>query len=69
MRNFRTDGISSAATPPSGSACGTPVTAEGESVRLGAVRSILEPGGKLRENVEMEERLAELERCVETKHG
>jgi hypothetical protein len=35
--------------------------AEGESVRLGAARSILELGNKLREAVELEERLATLE--------
>ena len=36
--------------------------AEGESVRLGAARSILELGNKLRESVELEERLSALER-------
>ncbi len=36
--------------------------AEGESVRLGAARSILELGNKLREAVELEARLAEVER-------
>jgi hypothetical protein len=35
--------------------------AEAESVRLGAARSILELGTKLRESVELEERMAELE--------
>jgi hypothetical protein len=35
--------------------------AEGESVRLGAARSILELGNKLRESAELEERLAALE--------
>jgi hypothetical protein len=35
--------------------------AEGESVRLGAARSILELGNKLRESVELEQRLADLE--------
>ena len=38
--------------------------AEGESVRLGAARSILELGNKLRESVELEERLCALERNV-----
>jgi hypothetical protein len=40
------------------------LNAEGESVRLGAARSILELGNKLREAVELEERLAEVERLV-----
>jgi HEAT repeat protein len=35
--------------------------AESESVRLGAARSLLELGNKLRESVELEERLAALE--------
>jgi hypothetical protein len=35
-----------------------------ESVRLGAARSILEFGVKLRDSVEMEERVAELEQRV-----
>ena len=39
----------------------TSLDAEGESVRLGAARSILEMGNKLREAVELEERVAELE--------
>ncbi len=39
--------------------------AEGESVRLGAARSILELGNKLRESVELEERLTALERLQE----
>jgi hypothetical protein len=38
------------------------LTAESESVRLGAARSLLELGVKLRESVELEERLAALER-------
>jgi hypothetical protein len=37
------------------------------AVRLGAARSLLELGVKLRESVEMEERLAALERQIETK--
>ena len=37
------------------------LNAEGESVRLGAARSILELGTKLRDAVEIEERLAALE--------
>jgi hypothetical protein len=35
--------------------------ADGESVRLGAARSILELGTKLRESVEFEQRIARLE--------
>jgi hypothetical protein len=35
--------------------------AEGESVRLGAARSILELGTKLRESVEFEQRISRLE--------
>ena len=38
------------------------LNADSESVRLGAARSLLELGVKLRESVELEERLAELER-------
>jgi hypothetical protein len=37
------------------------LNAESESVRLGAARSLLELGVKLRESVELEERLAALE--------
>jgi hypothetical protein len=37
------------------------LSAESESVRLGAARSLLELGVKLRESVELEERLAALE--------
>jgi hypothetical protein len=37
------------------------LTAQSESVRLGAARSILELGSKLRDNVEFGERLAALE--------
>jgi hypothetical protein len=37
------------------------LTAQAESVRLGAARSILELGSKLRDNVEFGERLAALE--------
>jgi hypothetical protein len=43
------------------------LTAEGESVRLGAARSILELGNKLRESVELEERLSALEQRAEGK--
>jgi hypothetical protein len=38
------------------------LAAESESVRLGAARALLELGVKLRESVELEERLANLER-------
>jgi hypothetical protein len=38
--------------------------AEGDSVRLGAARALLELGTKLREGVELEERLAALEAAV-----
>jgi HEAT repeat protein len=38
--------------------------AEADTVKLGAARSILELGTKLREAVELEERLAELERRI-----
>jgi hypothetical protein len=38
------------------------LNSEGESVRLGAARSILELANKLREAVELDERLAALER-------
>ena len=38
------------------------LSAEAESVRLGAARSLLDLGVKLRESVEIEERLAALER-------
>jgi hypothetical protein len=41
------------------------LAAESESVRLGAARSILELGNKLREAVEWEERLAALEQHIE----
>ena len=40
------------------------LAAEGESVRLGAARSLLELGVKLRESVELESRLAALEAAV-----
>jgi hypothetical protein len=42
--------------------------AEAESVRLGAARSILELSNKLREAVEVETRLAELERRLLVGH-
>jgi hypothetical protein len=46
------------------------LAAESESVRLGAARSLLELGVKLREGVELEERLADLERQLgEDKQG
>jgi hypothetical protein len=38
--------------------------AEGESVHLGAARALLELGTKLRESVELEERLAALEAAL-----
>jgi len=38
------------------------LAAEGESVRLGSARAILELGNKLRESVELEARIADLER-------
>ena len=41
-------------------------SAESESVRLGAARSIIELGCKLREMVELTERLAELEARMDT---
>jgi hypothetical protein len=43
--------------------------AEGESVRLGAARSILELGNKLRESVELEQRLAALEEQLARDNG
>lgn len=43
--------------------------AEGESVRLGAARSILELGNKLRESVELEQRLADLEQRLADQPG
>lgn len=39
------------------------------AVRLGACRALLELGVRLRESVEMEERLAALERLVESEQG
>ncbi len=39
--------------------------ASSESVRLGAARSVLELGSRLRENVELEERLSRLEQVLE----
>src|SRR5262245_50392798 len=41
--------------------------ADAESVRLGAARSMLELGNKLRESVELEQRLVELERRLPRK--
>jgi len=43
------------------------LSAESESVRLGAARSILEPGSKFRESLELEERLARLENLLADK--
>lgn len=45
------------------------LAADGESVRLGAARSILELGNKLREAVELEERLATLEQRMTENKG
>jgi transposase-like protein len=45
------------------------LTAESESVRLGAARSLLELGVKLRESTELEERLADLERRTNREAG
>lgn len=45
------------------------LAADGESVRLGAARSILELGNKLREAVELEERLAALEQRMTENKG
>ena len=39
--------------------------AQSESVRLGAARSVLELGSRLRENIELEERLTALEQLLE----
>ena len=39
--------------------------ASSESVRLGAARSVLELGSRLRENIELEERLSALEQLLE----
>jgi transposase-like protein len=44
------------------------LTAEGESVRLGAARSLLELGVKLRESVELEQRLLAIERTLEERN-
>jgi hypothetical protein len=41
--------------------------AESESIKLGAARAILEIGSKLRESVELEERIATLEAAAEAK--
>jgi hypothetical protein len=43
--------------------------AEAESVRLGAARSILELGNKLRETVELADRIGELEAIIEGIQG
>jgi hypothetical protein len=43
--------------------------AEGESVRLGAARSILELGNKLRESVELEQQIQELQGRVDELRG
>jgi hypothetical protein len=40
------------------------LNAESDAVKLGAARSLLELGAKLRESVELEERLANLERRI-----
>jgi hypothetical protein len=43
--------------------------AESESVRLGAARSLLELGVKLRESVELERRMEEVERRLGEQKG
>jgi hypothetical protein len=43
--------------------------AEGESVRLGAARALLELGAKLRESVELASKLEELERLLKGGDG
>jgi len=40
------------------------LAAQSESVRLGAARSLLELGGKLRESVELEEEIGELRQII-----
>jgi HEAT repeat protein len=45
------------------------LVAESESVRLGAARSLLELGVKLRESTELEARLVELERRTNAEDG
>jgi hypothetical protein len=43
--------------------------AQSENVRLGATRSLLELGVKMRESVELEQRLADLELRLEAKQS
>lgn len=45
------------------------LNARRETVRLGAARALAELTPKLRENVELEHRLAELERCLGRRKG
>ena len=45
------------------------LSAGSDSVKLGAARSILELGTKLRESVELEQRLSELEQRIEQVHS
>jgi hypothetical protein len=45
------------------------LTARSEAVRLGACRAILELGGKLRENLDLEQRIAELEEQARRESG
>jgi HEAT repeat protein len=45
------------------------LAAESESVRLGAARSLLELGVRLRDSVELEERVRELERQLAHEKG
>ena len=42
------------------------LTASSESVQLGAARSVLELGSRLRENIELEERLSKLEELLKS---
>jgi hypothetical protein len=45
------------------------LAAESESVRLGAARSLLELGAKLRESIELEERIGEVEAIIKELRG
>ena len=62
-------GILAAAQAGAASALVRLLKSENESVRLGASRSVFELGAKIRENVEIEERLSALEdRCINPGH-
>jgi hypothetical protein len=62
-------GILAAAQAGAASALVRLLKSENESVRLGASRSVFELGAKIRENVEIEERLSALEdRCINRGH-